>query len=227
MERPTAIVSENSYGFRKPNCTVTYKFPRRQPREKDKFFLLCALGHGSSGKAFLATTQRGNAFVFKMYFVNSEGMVNFSVKERANKVKEQQAKNKKVAVAECCLWKELYPDLDYYTHVRQLNEIWCLSMPYAASVPLEKRPETLLLVEKELTRFAEQGFTYASKDVRWRHVGRIKVEGESKILLLDLGSLVKRNLFTKEQVKKEVEATVSQLGRRAGTDKVAPPAPIY
>jgi hypothetical protein len=54
------------------------------------------------------------------------------------------------------------------------------------------------------------------------------VEGESKILLLDLGWLVKMTYpFTKEQVKEEVEAHLSQLRRRAGTDKVEEPTPIY
>jgi len=96
-----------------------------------------------------------------------------------------------------------------------------LTMPYVASIPMNRRKGMLSKIKQELKRFSVKGFAYTESDLRWRHIGlRKDRDGKEQIILLDLESMRKQE---DEVPADEVSSAIGQLERRAEEDPVHNP----
>lgn len=149
------------------------------------------LGRGSKGRVFLACNTRGNACAVKFFLINydtyhrQEGTraAREDFRQAQMKIKEAEAKREKD------YWLKVYGDtFKDQVRVVQLNNHWCLMMPYFDHVAENQRQDCLDEVRNHLTRFKEMNLHYDTKDLRWRHIG---VRG-STTYIFDLGSLATR-----------------------------------
>ena len=100
------------------------------------------------------------------------------------KIKEAEANREKD------YWLQVYGDtFKDQVRVVQLNNHWCLMMPYFDQVAEDQREDCLDEVRNHLARFKEMGLHYDTKDLRWRHIGVRRCIP----YIFDLGSLVTCN----------------------------------
>ena len=69
-------------------------------------------------------------------------------------------------------WIRVYgKEFEDQVRVTQLNNLWCLMMPYFDQVSNNKRESCLDAVRKHLTDFKAMDLHYRTEDLRWRHIG--------------------------------------------------------
>jgi hypothetical protein len=166
------------------------------------------IGQGASGRAFLACSSAGKACVLKFMIYDDKAVSSLPDADKKQKTEELLAETKKKVKAECDRWELVYPE--YKTHVRILkqNSLWALQMPYFNPVPVDQRASCLPKVRAVLERFKSLGYSYRSKDLRWRHLG-LKANGEC--LLFDLESLEK----IPEGTEIDIEDSIARYLRKA------------
>ena len=178
------------YGNMPTNICFSYtKFPG--PTTK-MLYLWRDLGRGSKGRVFLACNTGGNACAVKFFLINydtyhrQEGTRadRQAFRQAQMKIKEAEANREKD------YWLQVYGDtFKDQVRVVQLNNHWCLMMPYFDQVAEDQREDCLDEVRNHLARFKEMGLHYDTKDLRWRHIGVRRCIP----YIFDLGSLVTCN----------------------------------
>lgn len=150
------------------------------------------LGRGNKGRVFLACSTAGNVCAVKFFLINydtyhrQEGREaeRQAFRQAQMKIKEAEANHEKE------YWLQVYGDtFRRQVRVVQLNNLWCLMMPYFDQVPNDQREGCLDAVQEHLTHFKDMNLLYNTKDLRWRHIG---VRYGSPYIF-DLGSLEKCN----------------------------------
>jgi hypothetical protein len=150
------------------------------------FYSFRQVGYGANAVCCLATATSGAACALKIF-------------------REGGAAGEKLATAEIENWKSIYGDQQWrFIRKFTINDTWILVLPYF-HVPcnreqrdalMEGREESLLW--KALDCMAEKG--YAHNDLKWHHVGCLRIcgkkknrEGEKKherrVFLFDLGDV--------------------------------------
>jgi hypothetical protein len=110
-------------------------------------------------------------------------------------------RKKAEAEAERDYWLLVYGDA-FRDQVRviQLNNLWCLMMPYFAQVLNHERKGYLNQIKVHLSSFKEKNLLYNEADLRWRHIG----VRDGSVYIFDLGSLAPTNdeIDVDEQIRK-------------------------
>ena len=157
-----------------------------------QLYLWRDIGQGSTGRVFLACNTRGNACAVKFFLIDydtyhrQEGTRadRLAFRQAQMKIKEAEANREKD------YWLQVYGDtFKDQVRVVQLNNHWCLMMPYFDQVAEDQREDCLDEVRNHLTRFKEMGLHYDTKDLEWRHIGVRRCAH----YIFDLGSLVTCN----------------------------------
>lgn len=98
-------------------------------------------------------------------------------------------------------WLQVYGDT-FRNQVRviQLNNLWCLMMPYFDRVLNDEREGCLDQIKVQLTSLKKRNLRYREEDLRWRHIG----VRDSSVCIFDLGSLTPTNgeIDVDEQIRK-------------------------
>jgi hypothetical protein len=153
-----------------------------------RLYLWKMIGHGATGRVYLACSSAGTACVLKFILFDDRSVSSLPDDEKDEATKILLAETKRQANTECLLWKEVYPEYARYVRVLKQNSLWALQMPYFNPVPDEKRADLLPKVRDVLERFKKLGYAYKADDLRWRHVG-LNAKGEC--IMFDLESLKK------------------------------------
>jgi hypothetical protein len=163
-----------------------FKFPG--PTTKS-LYLWRDLGRGSKGRVFLACNAEGSVCAVKFFLINydtyhrQEGTRD----ERQAFRKAQMEMKAAEAIQERDYWLRVYGDaFKDQVRVVQLNNLWCLLMPYFDQVSSDQREGCIGAIREHLTRFKDMNLRYNTEDLRWRHVG---VRDGQTPYLFDLGSL--------------------------------------
>ena len=93
IEKCVAVVTKDLFHWEYLKSTVTYQLKMRWQINM-KVFLHCVLGHGCSGKVYLASDSRGRMFAVKLYLYDSKIMESF----RGDRNEEEKKNQKEMAM---------------------------------------------------------------------------------------------------------------------------------
>mmetsp|Transcript_2789 Transcript_2789/g.7812 ORF Transcript_2789/g.7812 Transcript_2789/m.7812 type:complete len:541 (-) Transcript_2789:32-1654(-) len=161
------------------------KFPGPTTRT---LYLWRDLGRGSKGRVYLACNAEGSVCAVKFFLINDDTYHRQEgTKAERQAFREGQMKIKAAeANRERDYWLKVYGDtFKGQVRVVQLNNLWCLMMPYFDQVPYNERECCIDAIHDHLSRFKDMDLRYSETDLRWRHVG---VRNGSPYIF-DLGSL--------------------------------------
>ncbi|CAB9529755.1 expressed unknown protein [Seminavis robusta] len=168
------------------------------------YFIIGRLGFGSTSNVFHALNCDGKEVALKVYVKNED---------RTSKRVLSKDEFEKEAIAATTREKELllklYGFLKNRVHVVSLFEgLQCVVMPVFTPVEKEKRPQMLPGIQAVLERFGKAGLKYNASDIRWRHVGRLVVQGggtdRTECILYDLANLDVVTAEDKDCVEKHI-----------------------
>ena len=180
----------NKTGFVWTNIPGSMKFNYHDfPEDRtEMMYLWRDLGRGSKGRVFLACNTSGRACAVKFFLIdyNTCHRQKGTTAERQAWRAAQMAGRLVDAEKERDYWIRVYGKVfEDQVRVTQLNNLWCLMMPYFDQVRDCERESCLESVKSHLTRFRTLNLRYNSDDLRWRHVG----VRDGLVYIFDLGSL--------------------------------------
>jgi hypothetical protein len=168
--------------------TIAFNYDHFPGPTTETMYLWRDLGRGSKGRVFLACNANGRACAVKFFLIDFNTYHRQKGTQEERKAwREAEMKAKKAdAERERDFWIQVYGDT-FKNEVRvvQLNNLWCLMMPYFDQVPDDERESRLGAVEQHLTHFKNLDLMYNTDDLRWRHIG----VRHGYVYILDLGSL--------------------------------------
>jgi hypothetical protein len=180
-----AYVDEKALLWTDIPTSIRFNYTKFPGPSTKKFYLWTSLGRGSTGQAFLACNSSGNVCVAK-FFLLDEKQILLTNKEHREAMRESLKTASKVkAKTEMNHWQSFYGEKN--VRVVELNNLWCLLMPYFDHVMTNEREQALPKVMELLESFKQRGFNYKMNDLRWRHV----YQRFGEITLIDLCSLEK------------------------------------
>lgn len=195
----------NSTGFCWVNFppTISFDYKNIPGAGTERLYLWRDLGRGSKGRAFLACNSTGKAYAVKFFLIDYDTFHRSeeTVEDRATRRAAEMARKKAEAEKERDYWLQVYGDT-FRNQVRviQLNNLWCLMMPYFDQVLNHEREGCLDQIKVHLTSFKEKNLLYRKEDLRWRHIG----VRDGSVYIFDLGSLTPTNdeIDVDEQIRK-------------------------
>ena len=132
------------------------------PEDCESFYLWEELGHGANGRAFLASSEKGDACVVKFFFSSEETL---SEKEFEN-------------------WEKVYGTTYPVRQTNLLNRK-CLLMKFFSFIDPADRRSCVCKVEKCLRDYFVKN-KMKHNDVWWRNIG---LDNDGNVVVYDLGNL--------------------------------------
>jgi hypothetical protein len=183
-----AKVNETGFVWTSIPGTIKFNYDNFPGNTTKMMYLWRDLGRGSKGRVFLACNASGRACAVKFFLIdyNTYHRQTGTQEERQTWRAAQMADRLADAEKEKDYWIRVYgKEFEDQVRVTQLNNLWCLMMPYFDQVLDCERENYLKNVESRLTHFKEMNLRYNMDDVRWRHVG----VRNGLVYIFDLGSL--------------------------------------
>ena len=164
-------------------------FPSRNMKS---FYVWENLGHGMSGRAFLASSKSIDSpvmGVIKCFFSKTKG------DEKRKKKEQLEARD-----GEAKVWRQVYPD--YQIHeVVIFEDQPALLMQYFSSIDPEKRQGLVQLVQKTLERNYDVN-NLVHEDVQWRNIGQ---DQSGNVVVYDMGQVIEKEVMHEGWVQKAIE----------------------
>eukprot|EP00162_Nutomonas_longa_P015581 comp22355_c0_seq2/m.53958 comp22355_c0_seq2/g.53958 ORF comp22355_c0_seq2/g.53958 comp22355_c0_seq2/m.53958 type:complete len:457 (-) comp22355_c0_seq2:79-1449(-) len=185
------------------------------PKSDANLYVVCPLGRGAEGVAFLVCTVDARAVaVMKRRHSRLETTptnIEQNLKEESQTERLEKLRND-ATVREHEWWRKVYRD-EYSSRVAVYEDVTVLLMTYFRPIAVEDRKKKLDEIRDCLhERFEKQNLVHT--DVRWRNIG---VDEGNKVVLFDLSSV--ENADAKHQGW--IDIAIQHLSQSAEPDKIA------